>query len=89
VEDAAGKSVGVVGQDSRIFARGLEDRGALSVKWGDGPLEMCRINYTLPQPTDKMTGYLSVESQCVIGAQLEAATGLKARVQGQAIAEVH
>ncbi len=89
VEDAAGKSVGVVGQDSRIFARGLEDRGALSVKWGDGPLEMCRINYTLPQPTDKMTGYLSVESQCVIGAQLEAATGLKARVQGQAIAEVN
>ena len=31
--DQNGRNVGVVAQDSRIFARGLEDKGALTVKW--------------------------------------------------------
>ncbi|SAL10195.1 fimbrial biogenesis outer membrane usher protein [Caballeronia telluris] len=65
VEDVAGRSVGVVGQGSRIFARGLEDSGVLNVKWGEGAQEMCQISYTLPKQIEGTTGYLSVESKCV------------------------
>ncbi len=67
VEDENGKTVGVVGQDSRIFARGLEDKGDLKVAWGSGPVEQCRISYTLPAKDPKAynPGYLSVQSHCV------------------------
>jgi len=74
VEDEQGKSVGVVGQDSRIFARGLEDQGALTVKWGSGPVEQCRIAYTLPKKDAKAynPGYLSLQSHCVPGSEMVA-----------------
>ncbi|RIX76070.1 fimbria/pilus outer membrane usher protein [Acidovorax cavernicola] len=48
VQDPAGASVGVVGQASRIFARGLEDEGRLTVKWAEGAASQCRIDYQLP-----------------------------------------
>ncbi|WP_442854863.1 FimD/PapC C-terminal domain-containing protein [Burkholderia sp. Leaf177] len=75
VEDEQGKMVGVVGQDSRVFARGLEDQGALTVKWGSGPVEQCRISYTLPKKDPKAynPGYLSVQSHCVPGSEMQAA----------------
>ncbi|MGA7811338.1 fimbria/pilus outer membrane usher protein [Caballeronia sp.] len=71
VEDEQGKTVGVVGQDSRIFARGLEEQGALTVKWGSGPVEQCRIAYTLPKKDPKAynAGYLSLQSHCVPGSE--------------------
>jgi outer membrane usher protein len=71
VEDEQGKTVGVVGQESRIFARGLEDQGALTVKWGSGPVEQCRIAYTLPKKDPKASnaGYLSLQSHCVPGSE--------------------
>jgi len=71
VEDEQGKTVGVVGQDSRIFARGLEEQGALTVKWGSGPVEQCRIAYTLPKKDPKAynAGYLSLQSHCVSGSE--------------------
>ncbi|OXJ12686.1 fimbria/pilus outer membrane usher protein [Burkholderia sp. HI2500] len=48
VSDETGKSLGVVGQASRIFARGLKDKGELTVKWGDDGVSGCRIAYDLP-----------------------------------------
>jgi outer membrane usher protein len=71
VEDEQGKTVGVVGQESRIFARGLEEQGALTVKWGSGPVEQCRIAYTLPKKDPKAysAGYLSLQSHCVPGSE--------------------
>jgi outer membrane usher protein len=74
VEDEQGKTVGVVGQDSRIFARGLEEQGALTVKWGSGPVEQCRIAYTLPKKDAKAynAGYLSLQSHCVPGSEMVA-----------------
>nr|WP_132454370.1 fimbria/pilus outer membrane usher protein [Paraburkholderia sp. BL8N3] len=89
VEDEQGRSIGVVGQDSRIFARGLEDSGVLSVKWGDGPTELCRIKYTLPAKSEKAMGYLSVESQCVAGSALQAGTDIDTRIPGHATTETH
>ncbi len=48
VVDATGKEVGVVGQGSRIFARGLDDKGTLTVRWSDDAQALCSIPYALP-----------------------------------------
>jgi outer membrane usher protein len=69
VVDGNGHNVGVVAQDSRIFARGLEDKGSLFVKWGSAASEECRIDYVLPKSTGKAgAAYLSVEGHCAPGA---------------------
>ncbi|WP_438391407.1 fimbria/pilus outer membrane usher protein [Caballeronia sp. DA-9] len=86
VEDEQGKMVGVVGQDSRVFARGLEEQGALTVKWGSGPVEQCRISYTLPKKDPKAynPGYLSVQSHCVPGVEMQA-NGVPAKARTTAV----
>ncbi len=53
VFDAAGTNVGLVGQQSRIYARGLEDRGRLTVRWGKLPTQQCDIAYDLPPKPEK------------------------------------
>jgi outer membrane usher protein len=85
VEDEQGKTVGVVGQDSRIFARGLGDQGALTVKWGSGPVEQCRIAYTLPKKDAKAynPGYLSLQSHCV--PESETVVGASGEVRHAAV----
>jgi outer membrane usher protein len=68
VVDGTGRTVGVVAQDSRIFARGLEDKGSLFVKWGDTASEQCRIDYELPKHDDKVgAAYISIEGHCMGG----------------------
>ncbi|WP_313065628.1 fimbria/pilus outer membrane usher protein [Paraburkholderia sp. LEh10] len=66
VSDGNGMDVGVVAQNSRIFARGLEDDGTLIVKWGEEPGQQCSVRYSLPvkRPTTDV-GYVSVESHCL------------------------
>jgi outer membrane usher protein len=79
VVDQNGRNVGVVAQDSRIFARGLEDKGALVVKWGDEAGQQCRVDYELPKQTGKaQAAYLAVQGHCVNAsnaAQFVADTG--------------
>jgi outer membrane usher protein len=66
VVDGNGRTVGVVAQDSQIFARGLEDQGSLFVNWGSTGAEQCRIDYVLPKASGKASQpYLSIESHCV------------------------
>ncbi|MBY4864994.1 fimbrial biogenesis outer membrane usher protein [Burkholderia sp. Bp9017] len=48
VRDETGKEVGVVAQASKVFARGLSERGSLTVQWGDDGRSVCRIAYELP-----------------------------------------
>ncbi|MFM0098511.1 fimbrial biogenesis outer membrane usher protein [Paraburkholderia nemoris] len=70
VVDGSGRTVGVVAQDSRIFARGLDDKGSLFVKWGSAASEQCRIDYVLPKSTGKAgAAYVSVEGHCVSGSE--------------------
>jgi outer membrane usher protein len=71
VSDGNGLDVGVVAQNSRIFARGLDDNGTLTVKWGETAGEQCTVRYSLPvkRPTTDM-GYVSVESHCLSNAAL-------------------
>ncbi|WCM23334.1 fimbrial biogenesis outer membrane usher protein [Paraburkholderia bryophila] len=70
VVDGRGRTVGVVAQDSRIFARGLDDQGALFVKWGAAMPEECRIDYVMPEKTDQAAkAYTSVEAHCISDVQ--------------------
>jgi outer membrane usher protein len=73
VTDGSGRNVGVVAQDSRIFARGLEDNGTLVVKWGDEAGQQCSVKYALPVKGGKTeVGYASVEGYCLAGGALTA-----------------
>jgi outer membrane usher protein len=66
VVDGSGHAVGVVAQDSRIFARGLEDTGSLTVKWGEEPSERCSVKYSLSAKGGRgEMAYTSVESHCL------------------------
>jgi outer membrane usher protein len=42
-----GEVVGVVGQGSRLWVRGIEEAGRLTVKWGTEAVQECVIDYTL------------------------------------------
>jgi outer membrane usher protein len=66
VVDGNGRNVGVVAQDSKIFARGLEENGSLFVKWGEAAAEQCKIDYVLPKQSGKTdVAYLSIQGHCV------------------------
>lgn len=71
VTDEEGESLGLVGQGSRIVARGLKDRGALKVSWGDDADESCVLSYELaPRNRRKAKaeeGYQQVSTTCVPG----------------------
>lgn len=65
VLNAQGQEVGVVGQASRIFARGLDDQGQLTVLWGNDGASSCRIDYTLPvRQKGKSDGYQQISTSC-------------------------
>lgn len=70
VIDETGKELGVVGQASRIFARGLNDKGELTVKWADNGNSVCRISYDLPVKASKQkaTSYKQITSVCRTGS---------------------
>ncbi|MFK0089510.1 fimbria/pilus outer membrane usher protein [Pseudomonas sp. NPDC090755] len=60
VLDETDAEIGVVGQGSQIFARGLQERGILHVSWGDSSTTGCAIAYTFPAkpPADARTPQL-------------------------------
>ncbi|OQR34260.1 pilus assembly protein PapC [Pseudomonas sp. T] len=64
VFDAKGNNLSMVGQGGKIFMRGLEPKGELLVKWGDGSGQSCRLNYALPE--DKVEGatFLKTNATC-------------------------
>ncbi|WP_396332598.1 fimbria/pilus outer membrane usher protein [Burkholderia anthina] len=66
VRDETGKEVGVVAQASKVFARGLNERGALTVQWGDDGRSVCRIAYALPveKHRRRSPGIQTVTSVC-------------------------
>ncbi|MGM3278065.1 fimbria/pilus outer membrane usher protein [Ralstonia sp. 24A2] len=63
VEDDQGTNVGVVGQASRVIATGLLASGALTVRWGEGAEDSCRINVTLPDKS-ATSGYERLDAVC-------------------------
>lgn len=47
VYNAGGQVVGVVGQASRLWVRGIDAQGELTVRWGSGAAQQCVIAYDL------------------------------------------
>ncbi|WP_249674992.1 fimbria/pilus outer membrane usher protein [Pseudomonas abieticivorans] len=48
VRSADGQPLGLVGQGSRVFARGLAPTGQLTVQWGESAAQQCQFAYQLP-----------------------------------------
>jgi len=51
VLDSGGNPVGVVGQASRAFVRGVPGAGALHVQWGEQVADRCELNYDVEAST--------------------------------------
>lgn len=83
VLDESGKVIGVVGQASKILARGLNDKGQLTVKWSDAAPTECRIDYELParEKGRKADSYQQIKATCVAG-QWHSPVAVKAAGQG-------
>jgi outer membrane usher protein len=66
VMNEAGKELGLVGQGSKVFVRGLKDHGELVVKWGNDSRSVCRIAYDLPVKAShrKATSYQQITGTC-------------------------
>jgi len=64
VVDEGGRIVGVAAQGGRIFARGLDERGVLTVRWGEAAGDSCRVAYALPARRDKDV-YQRVKATCL------------------------
>lgn len=78
VLDEAGEEIGSVGQGSKLVVRGLQDKGQLTVKWGDEATASCRIDYELPvrdEGKTKTEGYQQVNATCVATVAAVAAPG--------------
>ncbi|WP_160473501.1 MULTISPECIES: fimbria/pilus outer membrane usher protein [unclassified Cupriavidus] len=64
VVNEAGHDVGIVGQAGRIFVRGVEDSGTLTVRWGSPSTDQCRIPYQLPPHDAVLKRHVVVEAPC-------------------------
>ncbi len=66
VLDEHGIEVGLVGQASRVLARGLQESGQLTVKWGEQPGDNCRMDYALPAQDKgaRADSYRQIEIRC-------------------------
>ncbi|WP_441334811.1 fimbria/pilus outer membrane usher protein [Lysobacter sp. CA199] len=67
VFDDTGRSVGAVGQASRIYATGLSEHGRLRVRWRAD--RECTIDYVLPPSTqESANAYATLEAVCLSDA---------------------
>jgi outer membrane usher protein len=83
VFDAQGNSLGVAGQASRLFVRGMQDSGTLTVRWGEAATEMCRIHVRLaPAAKGPQVDMETMHAPCVS----EAPVVPKAAPQGTPVA---
>ncbi|AWH33921.1 fimbria/pilus outer membrane usher protein [Stenotrophomonas sp. SAU14A_NAIMI4_8] len=75
VLDSEGNAVGVVGQASRLWMRGVADRGDLFVKWGESPDQQCRVSYSLPaSPADGLPIQMKKLCRPGVGEQAQPVT---------------
>ncbi|WP_325082315.1 fimbria/pilus outer membrane usher protein [Klebsiella aerogenes] len=65
VLDEDGRSVGTVGQAGQIYARVEQDRGSLTVKWGQGSQNRCQVSYHLiPVAKDQANAVQTFNQTC-------------------------
>lgn len=70
VLDEQGREVGVIGQASKAFVRGIGERGTLTVVWGKAVADRCFIDYRLPKaaPGQRQVSADVLVAECVQGA---------------------
>jgi outer membrane usher protein len=68
VFDADGKSAGITGQGGQVFVRGVEKSSELTVRWGQGPNDSCRIRIELkPQSKAvKQSNFEHMKATCAL-----------------------
>jgi outer membrane usher protein len=64
VYDAKESEVGLVGQDGRIYLRGIADAGTLTVRWGEASGERCVFPYRLPAQQQRDEAFVRIEVTC-------------------------
>ena len=76
VLDEQGREVGVIGQASKAFVRGIAERGTLAVVWGKAAADRCFIAYRLPKPTSTQRQISAdvLVAECVQGADVPGVT---------------
>lgn len=69
VLDDKGNNIGIAGQASRLYIRGLQSSGAVTVQWGDGEADSCQIALQLkPQSKAARTDMEKIQAPCVLKA---------------------
>jgi outer membrane usher protein len=68
VFDAEGKNVGVTGQGGQVFVRGVEKSSDLTVRWGQGANDSCRIHVDIKPEAKgaKQTGFEQLKAACTL-----------------------
>lgn len=64
VFDDDDSEVGLVGQHGRVFARGIEDKGVLIVRWGSSLKNQCSFEYELPEIQTEGSSLLQIDVIC-------------------------
>lgn len=63
VLDEQGRSVGTVGQGGQIYARVEQDKGSLTLRWGQGADDTCKVSYHLMPTGEKQESTIQTFSQ--------------------------
>lgn len=82
--------VGVVGQGSKAFVRGVADSGVLTVKWGDAADQQCQMTYTLPEPVKGQAAISFIEGSCqqtVLAPKVVSLSAVSAVKAGKALSK--
>lgn len=67
-----GENLATVGQDGRVFLRGVAAVGTLNIRWGETSTESCVIEYQLPPKEQRQNRrYDRVEAMCVAGSSVK------------------
>lgn len=77
VYDAQDSEVGLVGQDGRIYLRGIAAAGTLVVRWGEAADERCAFPYQLPAKKPGDEAFVRIEVTCAraLATMLKPASG--------------
>jgi len=64
VFDRQGSEVGLVGQNGRIYLRGIPQSGTLIARWGDAADERCEFDYEVPPKQEGADPFVRLDATC-------------------------
>ncbi len=72
VFDEQGSEVGLVGQDGRIYLRGIANSGTLTARWGDAIDEKCEFTYQVPAKQMQGDPFVRLQALCRVPRVVDA-----------------